>query len=160
MRRWDQTTGADRRRHQGHGVRQTIALEDGVKVKLDLADPDGRVRTGDWWVFAARAATASVEELNAVPPRGVRHHYARLAIVRQRQGHRDCRVVFPGECECEGGDCDCTVCVTPGSHADDDGAAHDPEGDRPGLARRRPRLPRRGDLPASPPAADQQRARV
>ena len=121
MRRWDQSTGLTGGVIKVTAFGQTIALEDGVKVKLDLADPNGRVRTGDWWVFAARAATASVEELNEVPPRGVRHHYARLAILHNGKVTDDCRVVFPGDCECEGGDCHCTVCVTPGSHADDEG---------------------------------------
>src|SRR5262249_25268459 len=52
---------------------------------------------------------------------GIRHHYARLAIVHGGKVTDDCRVVFPGECECEGDDCGCTVCVTPASHADDEG---------------------------------------
>ena len=33
----------------------------------------------------------------------------------------DCRVVFPGDCRCDGCGCGCTVCVTPRSHADDEG---------------------------------------
>jgi Family of unknown function (DUF6519)/Right handed beta helix region len=119
IRRWDQTAGLT------NGVvpvtfETPIALEDGIEVTLTLADPNGEAHTGDWWVFAARAATASLEELDAAPPRGIRHHYARLAILQRGKIVDDCRVVFPGECRCEG-DCACTVCVTPQSHGDDDG---------------------------------------
>jgi len=120
IRRWDQSSGLT------GGVipvtfGSTIGLEEGVKVKLTLADPAGGLRTGDWWVFAARPVTASIEELHEVPPRGIRHHYARLAIVHNGAVVDDCRVVFPGDCECSGDDCGCTVCVTPESHQDDKG---------------------------------------
>ena len=121
MRRWDQTTGLTGGVIPITTFGTTIALENGVNVKLELADPAGVVHTGDWWVFAARAATASIEELQAAPPRGIRHHYARLAIVANGKVTDDCRVVFPGDCECDGDDCGCTVCVTPRSHADGDG---------------------------------------
>jgi hypothetical protein len=119
IRRWDQTAGLT------NGVVPVtfgtpIELEDGIEVTVTLADPSGELHTGDWWVFAARAATASVEELDEAPPRGIRHHYARLAILQGGKVVDDCRVVFPGECDCEG-DCGCTLCVTPQSHGDDDG---------------------------------------
>jgi hypothetical protein len=119
IRRWDQTAGLT------NGVvpvtlGTSIELEDGIEVTVTLADPSAELHTGDWWVFAARAATASVEELDEAPPRGIRHHYARLAILQGGKVVDDCRVVFPGECECEG-DCACTVCVTPQSHGNDDG---------------------------------------
>jgi hypothetical protein len=119
LRRWDQQAGVS-----PHGVIPVspapgsgfFDLEDGVQVKLELADPAGSFKTGDWWVFAARAASASVEQLNAVPPRGIRHHYAKLAVIVGGKVTDDCRVIFPGECE--GGDCECAACVTPKSHAD------------------------------------------
>ena len=120
VRRWDQTAGLTSGVIPITAFPQTIALEDGVNVKLELADPAGTLHTGDWWVFAARAATATVEELDAQPPRGIRHHFARLAIVQTGKIVADCRIVFPGECECES-DCGCTVCVTPKSHAGGDG---------------------------------------
>jgi hypothetical protein len=120
LRRWDQQAGVN-----AGGVIPVspapasgfVALEDGVEIKLELADPAGSFHTGDWWVFDARSGTASIEELNAEPPRGIRHHYAKLAVI---QGGKvlDCRVIFPGECECDGtGGCECTACVTPESHA-------------------------------------------
>jgi hypothetical protein len=121
VRRWDQTAGLTGGVIPITAFGTTFALEDGVNVKLELADPDGAVHTGDWWVFAARAATASIEELDAAPPRGIRHHFARLAIVTAGTVTGDCRVVFPGDCQCEGDGCGCTVCVTPRSHDSDNG---------------------------------------
>ena len=45
-------------------------------------------RAGDYWVFAARTADASVELLDAAPPRGIHHHYARLALWDAGTHHR------------------------------------------------------------------------
>ncbi|MFD8011459.1 DUF6519 domain-containing protein [Streptomyces sp. NPDC058955] len=88
-----------------------VVLEHGITVTLDA--PGGVFRTGDHWIFAARTATASVERLFAAPPLGVHHHYARLAVVTFPGEAEDCRTLWP-----DGGGCgDCTVCVTPESHA-------------------------------------------
>jgi hypothetical protein len=89
-----------------------VELEDGVRVRftLDGADPP---HVGDYWVFAARAADGSVEQLEEALPRGVRHHYCPLAVLRGDE-IEDCRDIFPEERE----DCECTVCVSPESHAD------------------------------------------
>ncbi|MEU6164323.1 DUF6519 domain-containing protein [Streptomyces tanashiensis] len=88
-----------------------IVLEHGITVALDA--PGGVFRTGDHWIFTARTTTATVEKLDAAPPLGVHHHYARLATVSFPSDVHDCRTLWPG---CE--DCgDCTVCVTPESHA-------------------------------------------
>lgn len=123
LRRWDQTTGLVDGVIPLPSLPATIDLEDGVQAVLDLApaasagDPEPVFKPGDWWVFAARAATASVETLDAAPPRGIRHHYARLGIVTGNAVTADCRVIFPGDCSCNGDGCDCAACVTPGSHA-------------------------------------------
>ena len=60
----------------------------------------GTFRTGDYWVFATRTADASVERLEQAPPRGIHHHYCRLALLRvesngQVTGIEDCRQLFP-----------------------------------------------------------------
>ncbi|MFF5763805.1 DUF6519 domain-containing protein [Streptomyces tanashiensis] len=90
-----------------------IVLEHGITVALDA--PGGVFRTGDHWVFTARTTTATVEKLDAAPPLGVHHHYARLATVSFPSDVHDCRTLWP---ETGGGGCgDCTVCVTPESHA-------------------------------------------
>ncbi|MFC8272048.1 DUF6519 domain-containing protein [Streptomyces sp. NPDC057271] len=88
-----------------------IVLEHGITVALDA--PGGVFRTGDHWIFTARTTTATVEKLDAAPPLGVHHHYARLAVVTFPSTAHDCRTLWPDA----GGCGDCTVCVTPESHA-------------------------------------------
>ncbi|MFG2972176.1 DUF6519 domain-containing protein [Streptomyces sp. NPDC048331] len=88
-----------------------VVLEHGVTVVLDA--PYGAFRPGDHWIFTARTSTATVEPLDQAPPLGVHHHYARLAVVTFPAAANDCRTLWP-----DGGHCgDCTVCVTPESHA-------------------------------------------
>jgi Family of unknown function (DUF6519) len=94
-----------------HGT--SIILEDGVQITFDTT-ANGIYRVGDFWCFAARTADASVEKLVAAPPRGIHHHYCRLAIVTFPNPPTDCRHLWPpafGEAGC-----DCSVCVTAESH--------------------------------------------
>ncbi len=93
----------------------TLLLENGVTVSFDVTGPEG-FHAGDHWVFAARTADASVEGLNRAPPRGIHHHYARLAIWDVGAGTvTDCRQPWP---PVSGGqECCCTACVTAESHA-------------------------------------------
>jgi hypothetical protein len=94
-----------------------VVLENGVVVTFSLAPGgSGRFRPGDHWIFAARVANTWLEPLDAAPPLGVHHHYARLGIVTFPDAVTDCRQLWP----LAGGDgqgCDCTVCVSPQSHA-------------------------------------------
>jgi len=93
----------------------TLILEQGVTVSFASTGTTG-FRTGDYWVFAARTADASVEPLNRAPPRGIHHHYARLGIWDVAAGTiTDCRNPWPPLTE--GHDCSCTACVTAESHA-------------------------------------------
>lgn len=91
-----------------------LALENGILVEFDLDPADGEYRTGDYWVFAARAADGSIEPLEHAPPRGIHHHYARLAVVTLPDSETDCRVFWPPEAV--GESCDCTMCVHPEGH--------------------------------------------
>jgi hypothetical protein len=93
-----------------------VVLEHGVVATFDLAQAGGLLRTGDYWVFAARTADASVEILDRAPPRGIHAHYAKLALLTFPDTETDCRVLWP-PAAAEGHGCDCTVCVTPESHA-------------------------------------------
>jgi hypothetical protein len=93
-----------------------VVLEHGVTVKL--ATTGGDFLPGDHWIFAARTAATSVQELTDSPPLGIHHHYARLGTLTFPGAVTDCRSLWPPECNCDGGDCgDCTLCVTPESHA-------------------------------------------
>jgi hypothetical protein len=92
-----------------------IVLEDGVQVSFDVDPSGGDFHVGDYWVFAARTADASVEELVDEPPRGIKRHFCRLAVVTFPDSVVDCRQP-PSQPDGEAC-CDCTVCVTPESHA-------------------------------------------
>ncbi len=94
----------------------TLLLENGVTVNFPSTGTT-RFRAGDYWVFVARTANASVELLTNEPPRGIHHHYARLGIWDVAAGTvtDDCRTQWPPHSE--GHDCSCTICVTPQSHA-------------------------------------------
>jgi hypothetical protein len=95
-----------------------VQLEHGIVVSFSVASGgSGRFRAGDYWIFAARTADTSIEELDAAPPLGVHHHYSRLGFVTFPGSATDCRRQWPPVGD--GGDhgCDCTVCVTPESHS-------------------------------------------
>jgi len=99
------------------GGNVTLLLENGVTVRFASTGERG-FKPGDYWVFAARTADASVEILDAAPPRGIHHHYARLAVWDVAAGTvTDCRNDWPPQGG-EGHDCSCTACVTEASHAD------------------------------------------
>ena len=93
-----------------------ITLENGILVDFSL-EKELEFKTGDYWVFAARIADGSIEILHKSPPKGIHHHYARLAIINLRkQELTDCRTLWPPANE--GQSCDCTVCIKPDSHND------------------------------------------
>ncbi len=73
---------------------QPIDLEDGVQLSFEVEPAGGSFHGGDHWVFAARTADASVEPLESEPPRGILHHFFRLAIVRFPDSVIDCRTVW------------------------------------------------------------------
>jgi hypothetical protein len=74
-------------------------LEHGIEVGFSGTT----FHTGDYWVFAARTATATVEKLVDAPIQGVHHHHVPLALVTWQQKPdetwslevSDCRVSFP-----------------------------------------------------------------
>jgi hypothetical protein len=84
-------------------------LEHGITVAFTFA-AKGKPRPGDYWVFAARVADASVEKLTAAPPRGIHLHWAKLALVTIGGPVTDCRPAWPSDTD----GCECEVCVAPG----------------------------------------------
>lgn len=99
LRRWDYRPGDPSRgglelENDGalpvvENENQWIVLEDGIEIQFvpSGAGEANTYRNGDYWWFAARTVTGEVEwpgppgEPDAVPPHGVEHHYAPLAIV-------------------------------------------------------------------------------
>jgi len=95
-----------------------LPLEDGVEVKFE----NGTCRTGDYWVIPARTDHGDVEwpqdsatPSNPVPqlPKGIVHHFCRLAIVDVDGSGKvtfveDCRRSFPPLTEID----DCCGCCT------------------------------------------------
>ncbi|SJM91925.1 conserved hypothetical protein [Crenothrix polyspora] len=98
-----------------------VILENGILVDFSLekdfgAKMDLEFKTGDYWVFAARSVDGKIDILERSPPRGIHHHYARLAIVRAKGSDPDdCRVKWPPAIT-NSNSCDCTVCVHPETH--------------------------------------------
>jgi hypothetical protein len=72
-----------------------VVLENGVQVQFSLNPVGSAFRCGDYWVSAARSADTSVETYAAMPPRGIHHHYCRLAVVTFPDTETDCRVLWP-----------------------------------------------------------------
>jgi hypothetical protein len=100
LRRWDQTgLGAS-----ANGVNASpsawIDLEGGIQVRFIAGD----YQAGDYWLIPARAATGKIEwpeDINgpmAQSPKGIQHHYCRLALVQSTTGTlkliADCRKPF------------------------------------------------------------------
>jgi hypothetical protein len=74
----------------------SVILENGVVVSFDL-DPSlsGNFQDRDFWCFAARASDGTVEKLTFAPPRGIHHHYTKLALVTFPTGVTSCRTLWP-----------------------------------------------------------------
>lgn len=82
-----------------------IALEDGVQIQFQKASDEDKpiiYRTGDYWLIPARTAIGDVEWVKsngkpvALPPHGIHHHYAPLAVIANDDGFTvsDCRRQF------------------------------------------------------------------
>jgi photosystem II stability/assembly factor-like uncharacterized protein len=100
IRRWDDSKALSMA-EGGISIEEDkwIELENGVQIKFEK---NRSYYSGDYWVFAARISTGKVEALEKSPPRGIEHHYCRLALVKwekKAQGPsfkvEDCRKLFP-----------------------------------------------------------------
>lgn len=104
IRRWDSSTGEIALNTNNN---TWVPLEEGVEVNFK----EGTFKTGDYWLIPARTVTADIEwpKDNAgvsldQPPQGIRHHFAKLAILDLVTGASgiinwvpvsDCRPIFP-----------------------------------------------------------------
>jgi hypothetical protein len=90
-----------------------VILEHGIIVTFGATAADGRLRAGDYWVFTARAGDGTVESLTAAPPRGIHHHYCRLALVTFPNGpFTQCLDALTPAADSTGHGCGCTVCIS------------------------------------------------
>jgi hypothetical protein len=80
VRRWH---GAEAIRGPGSPTH----IENGIAIRFD----GDCFRTGDYWLIPARAASQSFEPLDHAPPRGVHHHFAKLALLTPPSKLRDLR---------------------------------------------------------------------
>lgn len=96
VRRWDQEETEEVQLTEGAIAIEYdtwFTLEDGVQIQFPgPAVPGREFRSGDYWLIPARAATRDIEwpwetdakkmkVWSALPPNGVRHHYAVLGIL-------------------------------------------------------------------------------
>jgi hypothetical protein len=102
LRRWDQAGTTANANGLDASLAPWIDLEGGVQVSFAA----GNYHAGDYWLIPARAATGQIEwpvhPVNgpiAQSPKGIRHHYCRLALVQSTAGKLkligDCRKPFP-----------------------------------------------------------------
>ncbi len=112
IRRWDIASAAESlARDVNNG--SAISLESGITITFSASGSD-TLHAGDYWVFAARTADGTIDTLVNAPPRGVLHHFARLALVTSGTPPSvltDCRIFWPPAFGHEG--C-CTAVVHPG----------------------------------------------
>jgi hypothetical protein len=115
VRRWDQrNTGPGSDVDAGTGLITATAgpldIEDGIQVSFTDDGSGGNMHVGDYWLFAARTADGSVEQLQFAPPRGILHHYTRLGFITwDATGSgtfSNCRQFWPPSTG------DCTGCCT------------------------------------------------
>lgn len=96
--RWDQSGGeveANGGLNKIPTDNTAVTLEDGIQVTFSLDSATGRYLVGDYWVFCARTNNREIEKLDRAPPRGVHHHFGRLALFSVAGGVQDCRVLWP-----------------------------------------------------------------
>ncbi|HEY9695873.1 MAG TPA: DUF6519 domain-containing protein [Trichocoleus sp.] len=77
---------------EGKDSENWLPLEDGIQIQFQ---PGATYRTGDYWLIPARTATGDIlwqadptasNQPAALPPHGVEHHYAPLAVIFSAEG--------------------------------------------------------------------------
>jgi hypothetical protein len=109
LRRWDHV--ADPKDPEGCGaliIREDsgswIDLEDGVQIQFQLGGGNHYL-AGDYWLIPARVATGDVEwpgsvkDPEALPPHGIEHHYAPLAVIVGEDA-KNCDCTFSAMSSC------------------------------------------------------------
>jgi nitrous oxidase accessory protein NosD len=113
IRRWDYRTLAEPILRDVAAGAPNI-LENGISVTFAGTATD-TLHAGDYWVFEARTVDGSIGRLVDAPPRGILHHFAKLAYVTVGNMPTDCRTFWPPTFTGGGtGEGCCTVVVKPG----------------------------------------------
>jgi len=100
IRKWDQKNNINTTTGLTTITNQPFYLEDGIQISFSIdSSPElsGDFKVGDYWLFYARSAIADIEKLDQAPPRGIHHHYARLAVLNFPGDQDDCRIHWPPE---------------------------------------------------------------
>jgi len=100
VRRWDSVDGVTKIQSTADNE-GFLPLEDGIEVKFDR---DKSYFTGDYWLVPARTNKGDIEwptkedrKPESLLPKGIEHHYCRLAIVKYTKESieiKDCRHLF------------------------------------------------------------------
>jgi hypothetical protein len=96
LRRWDQQSDALINGARPVTEGEWIDLESGIQIWFEK---NGTYKIGDYWLIPARTETGDVEwprsngEPIAKPPLGIRHHYARLAVLTAAAAGKDKTIV-------------------------------------------------------------------
>jgi hypothetical protein len=85
-----------------------LTLEDGVQICFQAGEPShNKYQAGDYWLIPARTATGdvewpgSLEDPMPLPPHGIGHHYAPLAVVSDDKGEpTGCRCIIKQTNDC------------------------------------------------------------
>ncbi len=97
-----------------------LLLENGVVVtfSVTVGTSAGEFHVGDYWAIWARASDATIDVLDEEPPRGIHHHYAKLAMFTPPGTVAECKP--EPEPDKEPADCCFTAVVVPTDDATDD----------------------------------------
>ena len=90
-----------------------VQLENGIVVSFGLTLANGNFLPMNYWNFAARTADGKIDPLDQAPPRGIYHHFTKLAIVTfgASAGASNCRTTTSSATDCG---CCCTYTVGTG----------------------------------------------
>jgi len=114
IKRWDQKNEVDQETGLLTVRNTSFNIESGIGINFSLNDDpalSGEFKKGDYWLFYARSQTGSIEILDQAPPRGIHHHYSRLAVLNFPDDQDDCRSHWPLKF---GNSCCCTLTVGDG----------------------------------------------
>lgn len=107
VRCWDQQASGNVTLHKGTvPIKEDTwqDLEDGIQIQFQKGKEPAQYSPGDYWLIPARTATGDVEwpqesgKPTAVPPHGIEHHYAPLAVISTGTKLEDCRCTFNQLC--------------------------------------------------------------